>query len=72
MPNPKRPRDPNQLARFIVDVATGEKEDATPPAPGPEGQVRGGKMGGKARAEKLTPEERSAIASKAAKARWSD
>jgi hypothetical protein len=31
---------------------------------------RGGKKGGRARAEKLTPEERSAIAKKGAKARW--
>jgi len=30
----------------------------------------GGKKGGKARAEKLTPEQRSAIAKKAAEARW--
>jgi hypothetical protein len=29
-----------------------------------------GKLGGKARAEKLTPEQRSEIARKAAKARW--
>lgn len=32
---------------------------------------RGGRIGGKARAEKLTPEERAAIAKKAAEARWS-
>jgi hypothetical protein len=31
----------------------------------------GGLKGGKARAKKLTPEQRKAIASKAAKARWS-
>jgi hypothetical protein len=30
----------------------------------------GGKKGGKARAKKLTPEQRSEIAKKAAKARW--
>ena len=30
----------------------------------------GASKGGKARAEKLTPEERSAIAKKAAQARW--
>ena len=30
----------------------------------------GGRKGGKVRAAKLTPEERSAIAKKAAKARW--
>jgi hypothetical protein len=32
---------------------------------------RGGLKGGKARAEKLSPEERKAIAKKAAEARWS-
>jgi hypothetical protein len=68
---PSRPRDPNQLAKLIVEIATGEKTETLPPEPAPEGQVRGGKIGGKARAEKLSPEERSAIASKAAKARWS-
>jgi len=30
----------------------------------------GGRKGGKARAEKLTPEQRSSIAKKAAQARW--
>ncbi len=30
----------------------------------------GGKIGGKARSEKLTPEQRKAIAKKAAEARW--
>jgi hypothetical protein len=24
---PKRPRDPNQLAKAIVDIATGERSD---------------------------------------------
>jgi hypothetical protein len=31
---------------------------------------RGGKKGGPARRDKLTPEQRSAIAKKAAEARW--
>lgn len=66
---PKRPRDANQLAKFIVDLATGEAlEDS---ANVNEGQREGGKKGGKARAEKLSAEERSEIAKKAAKARWS-
>lgn len=68
MTKPKRPRDANQLAKFIVDVATGEADDTKPDKA--EGQQRGGLKGGKARAEALTPEERSAIAKKAAKARW--
>jgi hypothetical protein len=65
---PKRPRDANQLAKFIVDVATGEVEDKAPEKA--EGQRKGGLKGGKARAAKLSPEERSAIAKKAAKVRW--
>lgn len=64
----KRPRDANQLAKFIADVATGEADDKAPEKA--EGQRRGGLKGGKARADKLSPEERSAIAKKAAKARW--
>jgi hypothetical protein len=67
---PSRPRDANQLAKLIADIATGDAADISPAAK-PEAQVKGGKAGGKARAEKLTPEGRSAIASKAAKARWS-
>jgi len=65
---PKRPRDTNQLAHMIVGVATGEVDD-TPPKKA-EGQRRGGLKGGKARAAKLSPEDRSNIAKKAAKARW--
>lgn len=66
---PKRPRDANQLAKFITDLATGQasEEDAPDKA---EGQRKGGLKGGKARADKLSPEERSDIAKKAAKARW--
>jgi hypothetical protein len=38
MPNRrKRPRDPNQLGKFIVDVATGEVEDR-PPTPEEQGK----------------------------------
>lgn len=64
---PKRPRDANQLAKFIVDVATGEDVEHQPDT---AGQRKGGLKGGKARADKLSPEERKAIAEKAAKARW--
>lgn len=71
---PKRPRDANQLAKFITDVATGEVEDKEPettknPAAVALGKL-GGLKGGKARAAKLTPEQRKAIAEKAAKTRW--
>jgi hypothetical protein len=32
MTHPKRPRDPNQLAKSITDIATGEKADTAPNA----------------------------------------
>jgi hypothetical protein len=59
---PKRPRDPNQLGKLIVDILTGQVEDAVQ-VPAPEAQQKnaaavalgrmGGLKGGKARAEKL-------------------
>ncbi|MDF1696951.1 MAG: hypothetical protein P1U56_14005 [Saprospiraceae bacterium] len=74
MSNPKRPRDPNQKAKLIVDIATGEVKDVDPdegkdPAAVSLGR-KGGKKGGKARATKLSAEERKAIAKKAADSRW--
>ena len=73
--NPKRPRDTNQLAKMIVDLATSEiqeeklQEDVKDPAAVAFGR-KGGLKGGKSRAEKLTPKRRSEIAKKAAAARW--
>jgi hypothetical protein len=71
MPKPKRPRDTNQLAKFIVDLTTGDESEPKPSAKAIAGQ-KGGLKGGKARAEKLTPEERSVIAKRAAQKRWAD
>lgn len=65
---PKRPRDANQLAKFITDLATGGAADDQPQKA--EAQRKGGLKGGKARAEALSPEERREIAKKGAKARW--
>ena len=70
----KRPRDTNQLAKAIVDLSTGEAEEVDPdegkdPAAVALGR-KGGLKGGKARAESMTPEERTEAAKKAAKARW--
>lgn len=75
MANPKRPRDPNQLAKFITEVATGDKNlderDKNPTVNiANAGQRIGGLKGGKARAEKLTPEQKLEIAHKGAKKRW--
>lgn len=72
--NPKRPRDTNQLAHMIAQLATGElddvkTDDGKDPAAVALGR-KGGLKGGKARAESLTKAERSAIAKKAASARW--
>jgi hypothetical protein len=78
----KRPRDLAQLAKFIVDQATGEAEpEAEEPHPveltaeersraaAALGRI-GGLKGGKARAASLTPERRREIAKKAAEKRW--
>ena len=70
---PKRPRDTNQLAKQIVDIATGETEDDqqdTAPLAAERGRA-GGLKGGKARAASLSPHRRAEIAKKAAGARWS-
>jgi hypothetical protein len=67
----KRPRDTNQLAKFITDLATGEIEEKTGKNPAAVALGRmGGLKGGKARAASLTKKQRSAIAKKAAAARW--
>jgi hypothetical protein len=69
---PKRPRDPNQLAKLIVDIATGEAEDTVSESkrqPSKRGRA-GGLKGGKARAAKLTGSQRKNIAKKASQTRW--
>lgn len=82
----KRPTDPNELAKRIVDLATGEAVD---PENAPEVQPdesknappekdaaavalgrRGGLKGGKARANALSPAQRAEISRKAALSRW--
>jgi hypothetical protein len=70
---PKRPRDPNQLGKVIVDIATGERpdRDPTPEEQGKDaGAVALGRKGGKARAASLTKAQRRQIAEKAAVTRW--
>ena len=71
----KRPRDPAQLAKLMIDIASGEVEDSEPPTTKDPAAVKrgrlGGLKGGKARAEKLTPLQRRASALKAVRARWS-
>jgi len=74
---PKRPRDPAQLAKLMIDIASGEVEDRELTA---EEQGKnasrvargkaGGPIGGRARALSLTPEQRAEIARLAAQTRW--
>jgi len=71
---PKRPRDPNQLAKMIVDISTGQVEDRerTPEERGVDPAASAmGKKGGPARAASMTPERRAEIANAAATKRWS-
>lgn len=69
MTKPKRPRDPNQLAKMMIDIATGEASDPAETALTKRASKAGTK-GGPARAKALTPQQRSEIASIAATARW--
>ena len=70
---PQRPRDLNQWAKLMVDIATGEASDREP-TPEEQGKdpaaVALGRMGGPARAASLSPERRAEIAKKAAAKRW--
>jgi hypothetical protein len=73
--NPKRPRDPIELAKLIGDIATGSVRDTSPdfgkdPAAVELGR-KGGLKGGIARAKSLTAKRRSEIARAAVQARWS-
>jgi hypothetical protein len=75
---PKRPRDLNQWAKLMVDIATGAVDDREPtpeeqgkdPAAVARGRL-GGVKGGKARAAALSPEERRLQAQNAIRTRWS-
>jgi hypothetical protein len=64
----KKPADLNRLAAAIVDHATTE-EDLSESQRAHAGR-KGGQKGGKARAERMTREERSEAARRAANARW--
>jgi hypothetical protein len=82
----KCPRDPNQLAKWIVDRSTDETpepEHAVDPAASSSSTIpphlseymaamgrKGGQIGGKRRLKTMTKAERSKVAAKAARARW--
>jgi hypothetical protein len=67
----KRPRDPLQLGKLIVDIATGQIEDREDDGKDPNAAALGRK-GGAARAERLTAEQRAEIARKGAAKRWAN
>ena len=69
--------DPNVTAFNVIQAATTEDDvpSEAPPEKNPAAVALGrlgGLKGGKARAAKLSPQERSEIARKAARARWGD
>lgn len=66
---PKRPRDPNQLAKMVADLATGAAVDKLPPSPSAQ-HARAGAMGGHVRSDRLSAERRAQIAKDAATRRW--
>lgn len=69
-----RPRDVNELAKLVLDIATGAKKDTVSeskknPAAVALGKL-GGAKGGRQRAKNLTKAKLSAIGKKGARARW--
>jgi hypothetical protein len=73
----KRPRDPNQLAKWIVEQSTAEAIPQAPVQAPPDLSTymsamgrKGGMVGGKRRLVTMTPDARKKAAAKAAAARW--
>lgn len=68
---PKRPRDVTGNAVHVMKILTGEIEEELPVEKEKNAAaVEMGRKGGKARAAKLSKEQRTKIAADAAKARW--
>ncbi|MCY3878932.1 MAG: histone H1 [Rhodobacteraceae bacterium] len=67
----RRPSDVVGCAVAVAKIATGELDD-TFGKPRQPNKAKGGRIGGKRRAESLTPERRSEIALAAASARWNE
>ena len=63
-------KDFTQIAFDVVQQVTGEAERKKELTGKKADSRKGGLVGGKARAEKLSSEKKSEIAKKAAKARW--
>lgn len=70
---PARPRDLNQLAKALVDEATGDASEPQQDTRDPHALalgMKGASKGGQARAARLSPEQRKEIARRAAMSRW--
>jgi hypothetical protein len=67
----KRPGDVVGAAVMVAKIATGEIEEDTGQDEGKDKAAQAlGRRGGKARAERMTPEQRAEAARKAAAKRW--
>ena len=72
----KRPTNPVESGIMVMRIATGDLEEEYADSPRTEqptpmpNRAKGGREGGKARADALTPERRAEIARAGAKARW--
>ena len=70
MKHPKRPRDPNHLAKRIEDIAIGLAPAREPTPKKDEAAAAMGRKGGQARAKSMGSARRAEIAKAAAKKRW--
>lgn len=70
------PTDRNQLGHYLVEISTQESDKITPPTKAQISMLmaqlgqKGGRIGGKRRLQTMTGRQRSAIARRAAQARW--
>jgi len=66
----KRPADVVGNAVRVAQIATGEAEEEYEDTGKDKAAAELGRKGGRARAEKMSPERRAEVARKAAKSRW--
>jgi hypothetical protein len=67
---PRGKRRPADAAIRVARISVSDEPDDRQDAPLPSAAQQLGKLGGVARAKKLTPEQRAEIARKAAEKRW--
>lgn len=66
----KRPADVVGAAIMVARISVGEIEDTPDPKESASAAATLGRLGGKARAKNLSPEQRAEAARKAAAGRW--